>query len=265
MQQQLIIINSKDRASGNSGNFTYNMGYYGPSSAVFYRINKITIPFSWNTTIAQTFGITYNLAIHSPSYYNISVPAGQYTPQTLVAALNTATAAAIGGGLALWSYTNNVFNVSVTNVGNVMSLQWATNNLPPGQSYQSVGVQMGFVQENLNNFVNPIPETHSGTSFSSTFYPDLSGGGNIYVKSQSLQIYISSFFNQNVDDVIQSVPVQVNPSNWIIWQNAVPTDFSLNPIRSLANFDFCLVDEWNNFLNLNGLDWTIELQIFYKP
>jgi hypothetical protein len=68
----------------------------------------------------------------------------------------------------------------------------------------------------------------------------------------------------NADNVIQSIPVNVQAGNYIIWQNSVQTDFAQAPSKSASSWDMKIVDEYNNLVDLQGLDWTIEIQIYYK-
>lgn len=254
---QLIIIDSKDRAAGTSSNFTYNMGSYGPTQVYGYRVNKITIPFSWSTIPAQTFDILYNSV-----QYVVSIGGGQYNVFQLQAAVQLALNAAVGAGALLIAFNNdgtNSFTISTVNPLNTLVLQFNINNLA-AQSYKSVGVAMGFATaENVNTATPTV-----ANSFTSFYAINLTGPPNIYVKSSSLQVYTSSFFNKNPDCVVQSVPVNSPAASYIIWQNSVETNFYQDPISSKTSWDMRLCDEYNNDVLLNGLDWTIEIQVYYK-
>ena len=70
----LLVINSKDRASGVAENFTYNFQFAGLSKVRNFRINKISIPFSWFPVVAQTFRVSWN-----GTAFTIPVTAGMPT------------------------------------------------------------------------------------------------------------------------------------------------------------------------------------------
>lgn len=263
MLSQLIIINSKDRSSGTAENFNYNMQYYAPVEVSSMRINKISIPYSIYTTPAQTLVITYSYGIVSPVDYTLNVPAGIYTPATLVVELQALTDAAIGVGKVLWSYSDNLFTVQAADVFHHILISWNINGLGPTYQYVSLGVQMGFVLEGTTFVPGPF-STDSAYIFTASYFANLSGTQNFYITSTYLQLFQSSYFNNVPANVIQSVPIQVNPFNMIVWQNAVTTNFKTNSNVNFNNIDLQLVDEYNNIVDLNGLNWNMELQIFYE-
>ena len=218
MQRQLIIIDSKDRSTGTSSAFTYYMAAYGPTSVFRYRVNKVTIPFSWYTVPPQTFRINYN-AVN----YTVSIAGGQYNANQLATVVQNALNTALGAGQMTFTFQNdgtNTFTFATVNPANSFTLHFEVNNLL-GQNYKSVGVAAGFVLP--SNLISSGPVN----TLTSPYAVNLAGPPNIYVKSSSLQFYYSSFFNQNTSTVVQSIPVNVNPGDYIIWQNSYPVgDFS---------------------------------------
>lgn len=263
MLSQLLIINSKDRVSGPAENFIYNMEYYSPVEVQEMRINKISIPYSIYTTPAQTLTIAWAVGIVSPTTYTLNVPAGIYTPATLVIELQALSDAAIGVGKIIWSYTNNLFTVQTADVFHNILVSWNINGLGPSYQYLSLGVQMGFVLEGTT-YVPPPFSTGANDIFTASYFANLAGTPNFYVTSTYLQLFQSSYFNRVPGNVVQSVPIQVNPFNMIVWQNSVPTNFKTNSTVNFNNIDFQLIDEYGNIINLNGLNWSIEIQIFYN-
>jgi hypothetical protein len=250
----LIIVDSKDRANPagtTTSNFTYNMEYYGPNSVKGMRVNKITIPFSWNPVLAQTFVLTIG---GTPA--NIVIPAGQWTNQQMASLIQAQITADFPSSLATftWSPGSNLFTFTSPSNPYELNFTGATLHL-----YQNIGYMMGFF--GLQS--SPIIISASPGSSSSVIYPNLSGGPNVYVQSQKLQLYDSCFFQTVRGSVIQSVPVNVNVGNYIVWQNSIETVFPLVNSQPYSNFDFKLIDDYGNEVLLNGLDWVIELQFFY--
>lgn len=257
MQRQLVIIDSKDRSTGFASNFTYYLTGYSPTTVFKYRVNKVTIPFSWYTIIPQTFQVQYN-----GTYYTITIPGGQYNAQQLATQITNSFSAVIGGGTLVCTFTNDGTNnfVITSETSLTFVLHFELNNLPSGQNYKSVGVAMGYVlPTNLMSSATPV------TVATSIYAINLSGPPNIYVKSSSLQIQYSSFFNLNASTVIQTVPVGTDTGNYIVWANTYPVgDFEQDPVKTVTNWDFQLVDEYNNLIDLRGLDWTIEIELWYR-
>jgi hypothetical protein len=232
------------------------MSGFGPSTVHHYRVNKITIPFSWYTIIPQSFEISYN-----GTPYIIPIFGGQYTAPQLATQITSSFNSVIGGGLVTCVFTNDGTNRFIISCNPLDSfvLHFEVNNLPVGQNYKSVGVAIGFVQPtNLTLSSTPV------FSEQNTFAVNVTGPPNIYVKSSSLQIFYSSFFDRNPSTVIQTVPVGSNAGDYIVWQNTYPVgDFTQGPVKSVTNWDFQLVDEYNNYVDLRGIDWTIELEVYY--
>jgi hypothetical protein len=93
---------------------------------------------------------------------------------------------------------------------------------------------------------------------------NLTSGPNIYIESQALQLYISSFMNQTYSSVVQAIPVNVNPGEFISWQNTYPVNFTQDGKKSYNNFDFKLIDEYGTVIDLRGLDWSLVIEMFYN-
>jgi len=255
LKSQLLIINSKDRTSGTVSNFNYSMKYYGTELVQGYRVNKITIPFSWYTVVNQSFTLTRNAVDHI-----IYVDPGQWSAIQLAANIQARLETDVGVGLVKfsWASGSNTFTFESLDV-NVLTLKFDEAHISaptPSNNYLNFGVLTGFV---LPSDISVHP---TGLDITGQYAVNLAGTPNVYVKSQSLQLYGTSYFQRVSDNVIQSVPVDVNVGNYIVWQNSVATIFKNDDTRMLGNYDLQLVDEWNNLVDLRGLDWVIEIQIY---
>lgn len=260
---QLLFINSKDRSSGEIYDFNYTFKNYPPvGNKVRYRINKITIPFAFYQTPAQTFVINYGSAGNLDGYV-IPLPAGNYTPQTLINKLNELMTSEVDANALIWTYEDGVFTVSVLNPSNRVQLVFNTTDLPIDQMYKSIGYQMGYFLVNPDGTSTyTIPA--EATSQSSLFTAILQLTTNIYVKSQALSNSSTSFFQTTADYIIQSVSIDVNPNNYINYENQYVITFPVDGGASLSVLDFQLLDDFGNFIILT-LDWVIEIQYFYLP
>lgn len=251
---QLLIVNSKDRAVGTPTNFQYCFSATQPQDVKGFRVNKVTVPFSWYTVIGQTFQISYNGTPHTAT-----IAGGQYTVNQLVTVLQDATDAAVGAGLLVWSYESgiDVFNLAIVSGVNTFSLNFGVSDIPSTLLYKSIGLVVGFVTaQNVSTSIGPL------ASYTSPYAPNLTGMPNIYVKSQTLQTYENPFFNKLLSTVICVVPVNVNVSNYIVFENPLSTVFANDTNKSLGMIDFQLVDEYDTPVDLRGLDWTVEIECY---
>jgi len=243
MKPTILIVNSKDRISGTSTNFNYQIKYYGKEEIQSYRIGKVTIPYSYYNIKRQFFTFRYNNVL-----YDIEVPAGNYTAQSLATflqnELSTQTSAAV---TVTYSQLTNRFSVVVSSP-NVFSFDFED----PIEYNYSVQKALGFA--------NIIPNTSTYTSVNSA---NLNCSDNLYIRSRTLSYYTPSIFQTQRDQVIQLVPILVNPFNFIFYENQQEINFP-SDYRSLSTFDIQLIDDYGNIIDLNGLDWTFEIQI-YNP
>lgn len=241
MKPTLLIVNSKDRISGNSTDFYYAIKYYGKEEIKDFRIGKITIPYSFYNLKQQFFNFTYNSVL-----FDIEVPAGNYTAQSLATFLQNTLSTETGAAITVtYSQSTNKFSVQVSSPNN-FSFDFE-DPLPYNYSIQKA---LGFA--------NLIPTTSSYTSVNCA---NLNCSDNLYIRSQTLSYYNPSIFQTQRDQVIQLVPILVNPFNFIFYENQQEISFPCD-YRSLSTFDIQLIDDYGNIIDLNGLDWTFEIQIF---
>lgn len=257
MNTTLILINSKDRDEGTIPKFSYSFAGYSPRQGFSsFRINKITIPYAFASTVAQTFVLNFGIPLVSVMPYVIDLPAGNYTPTTLVNKLNELTTALLGPDEVLWSFDSltNKFKVEVINVINRITLDFNTTSLPANEFYKSVGRQMGYFAETF--------EPQDLAFFQeSSFFPNFGLTNNIYIKSQALTNSVSSFFVKKRNWIVQSVLVDVNPNEFINFENQSPILFPNNPNNPIDTIDLELLDDWGYTLD-QKLDWSIEIQFF---
>lgn len=244
MFSTLLIINSKDRNDGDSGNFNYI--FQVPFTKIRnFKINKIVIPYSFYATVNQQIVIT------SPSIGGtINVPAGNYTADSLATTLE---------GLINSSFP--IITCSIT-YSSITDKYTFTGALP--YSISSLGLippnnnlmyQLGLTS--LSGVQTVLPQS---ANFVSTYCANLSGTCCLYVSSNALRLFSNSSFQNMRSNIIQVVPIQVNSFNYIVWQNSVPTYYQQDEYV-LNQIDLRLIDDFGNTINLNGLDWSIEIEI----
>lgn len=241
MQPTILIVNSKDRVSGNHTNFNYQIKYYSVNEVDSFRIGKVTIPYSFYNIKDQTIIIDYNNV-----FSNVAITGGNYTANSLATYLQTQFSLATGGTFTVtYSQISNKYTVSVT-LGNLFGIQFAA---PDNYSLQRA---LGFDDITLY-----------GNSYTGPRCANLNCTDNLYIYSQALSFYTPSIFQTVRDHVIQTVPILNNPFNFIFYENQqevrYPTDY-----QTIGNFDIKLIDDFGTQIDLNGLNWTFEIQLFWK-
>lgn len=231
--QSLIIIDSKDRVNGVPENFNFQPKFYGPEGVRSYRVNKVNIPYSFYNLKTQTFSINGT---------QLTLPAGSYSAQSLATKLTSLITPHVVISISYLTDTNKyLFSAAVP-----IQFDFTTATVAINYSLQRA---LGFP-----NVLSP-----SGLSIESVNCVNLNASTNIYISSQALSLNVPSIFNAMRSYVIQSVPIQVNSFNYIVWQNNLETVYSLQK-DNLDNIDLVLYDDYGAQIDLNGLDWTIELQ-----
>lgn len=241
MKPTLLIVNSKDRISGTSTNFNYQIKYYGKEEVDTFRIGKITIPYSFYNLQQQFFIFKYN-----GTNFDIELPAGNYSAQSLATFLQTTLSAETSAAISVtYSVTTNKFIVSVVNPNN---FQFEFEDpIPYNYSLQKA---LGFpnLTTVTDNYISPN-------------CANLNASDNLYIYSQALSFYTPSIFQTQRDQIIQLVPILVNPFNFIFYENQQQVNFQTD-FQTISTFDIKLVDDYGQVVDLNGLDWTFEIQLF---
>jgi len=230
MYSTLLIINSKDRYSGTAGNFNYGLDYRGKIDITSFRVNKVTIPYSFYNVQRQNF--TFNSA-------PLIMPEGSYTIYTLI---NKLSALITPHGTAV-SVTYDADQNKIVISDSVSFALTFDQTVPTG---------LGFMLK-IPNFTGVLVSSQGTVNMNIT--------SNIYLSSQALTIYLNSFFNKRQSNVFQVIPVNTNSFGYIIWQNSLPTNLKIDN-RTIQNIDIQVFDDYGQILNFNGNEIIIELELF---
>ena len=229
MNPTLIIINSADRTSGTGSDFQYNFQY--KTDVEKFRINKITVPYSWYNVKAQSFEVSDGIVTLTKN-----LPAGSYTINSLQSELS-----ALLPGITI-TYNSDTNKYTFTSAS-AFTLLFLT-----GPGYLANILQL-----------ESVPLTFSV----STGVINLNLTSGCFLKSSALSTYYSSIFAKKKDNVVLGIPIKVNSFNYIVFNNSSPTYFPIDE-GSLYNLDFQLVDDYNEILDLNGQNIQIELEVYSK-
>lgn len=262
-----IYINSKDRtnyANTSSNNFSINLSPYGMLNVRSYVVKSVTIPYSFYTT-----SYTNDNAVNPGYQYftleesftgdkeTILIPFGNYSYGelgTLISnQLNSSTSLQSKPYVVSYNTANNKFTIQSDDSALTFKLLFSQEYT--GQpDYKKISTIMGFVTQDYTSAVG-----NSGfQEITSPFTSNLSGGYNVIIKSDTLTYQNSNFFNNKINTVICGIPLIVAPNGIIYWE-----DQQLLQQRCRATLmnvlNFSLVDDYDNIIDLNGLDWAMTI------
>jgi len=108
--------------------------------------------------------------------------------------------------------------------------------------------------------INASLSISSGATKAAQQMPDIAGTRFIHILSSLNTDCITTGTTPVGSGVLASVPVNAAPNNFIIYQ---PNNLVKNKLREshLTNFDITLVDSNMNPLNMNNVNWEIQLLI----
>lgn len=240
----ILVVDSKKRYSGTATDFIYRI------NESIDRIRKITVvqlslPFSYytvnstNNTLVLNNGA--NIATIPPGTYNLT-----NFQLTLQAALNAAG-------------PNNGYSVSYnisTGLTTIFNASGVTINSEISQPTSTFATSLGFLSD------------ATGTSVTSDSATNLSGPRFLYVSSRKLCKYFVSqkprYANNTFSNAIGIILPNVAFGGFI--SEFTPLEVTISDNKGGAsysttdNIDFTLYDEFDNIVDLNGLEWWLVLK-----
>lgn len=247
--RRFILIDSKDRFLGTSGNFRYNLNGLGVLSCKSYKINKATIPHSWHAIPAQTFVLT-----ESGGDKNVNFPGGSYTTTSMIAQFIASINAAAPLGTYTLTFDVNTSQFTFSSGGQSFRLNFTNPTIKPRYN---LGVALGFISVGGDPIVPPIidPETSSLTG---AFFANLSPISELYIECSELDNSTTAFFNRNRSSIVASVQVLSDYGNYVNWSDQTDNYFPLSDSFS-ESFSVRLLDSYGDVVNLQGQDWSFEI------
>lgn len=231
-----ILIDSSNRSSGTASNFTVTLSTPITRVKNFY-IRSVEIPFSYYVVNS----VNNTLTINDTGLVNrsVTITAGNYTSTTLI----TEVLARLGtiGSMSNWTMTFNTQTYKYTLGASTDFIVLASSTFAP-----------------IIGFLTNSARATSATSDSAI---NLSGPNYLYVNSTNLSKMRANntYVATSTSTCIHRVVVDVGPSDIIIDRPAAKNRISLNSKDTIDTIDLQLNDPQNNAVNLNGLNWSIEI------
>jgi len=244
VENRLIVINSIDGIQRNStylSDMLFNFQNILTdeddiiSSNICVMNAQFPVSFYTINELNNVFGVSTNINL----FQTFTIPVGNYNANTLITKLNSLVTA----GLISVVFSFSSLNGKVTLTGGV-GVTSITFSSALSQFYKVIGS------------VFPIS---TGTNVLNMPYPlNLLGVKKIIIKSQLLGI--SSFesgTNQSI--TLSTIPNNNSPFTMISYENRSNLNKLIVRARKIDAIDIQLLDEDNNKLNFNNVQWTLTL------
>lgn len=237
-----FVINSKDRLNPSTeplGNFTYSINTT-VSRITELVLSSVQIPYTFYVINDNTNTLTLNAGANV-----VTLPNGNYTISNIITELITQIDAVIGGNTTV-TYNNSTMKFTIGN-----------------DSAFIVDSEEDQATSTLSTLIGFRVSSASSTSNTADSVANISGPNYIYIKSDFLTKNIHNkvtYIDNSYQDALAIIPVDVNAGSIIITEPNIPlrigTKITIEPTDII---DICLVDEANNILDPNGVDWSFQL------
>ena len=245
-----IYLNSK---SANKQNGTSNCVFHLPNIEVnkdevaYINVKQAVLPFSWYNVNETNNVLDIRIANVRP--YTINIPFGNYNINQLISYLHSQFLLFLANDKDLIiTYSNQTNKLLFTHHHHNFRLE-----------YSSTCFELLGFGDNEDYFSTNI----SGTN---THILDSVNGINLFVVRQ---IYIASdnfilnninASNPNDTNILASVSVTGNPNSIIHYENTT-TRHLIHHLNNVTNLNIKLLDQDSDLLNLNGVNWSITLEL----
>lgn len=237
------VINSKNRLNPStepSHNFTFSFNNTSIRIAEIM-IERVEIPFSFYIINTTNNVLTFNSGANS-----ITLTPGNYTGPTLITELTTKLTAAFAGQSPVVTFSNSTYKLTISKTA-------AFN----------VDSKIDVPASTASYILGFYTSTVSATSVTASGALNISGPNYILITStfltrpiQHKMLYSDSSYSTG----FWAVPVSTSPGDTIIEMPNMPIKLnSKTTIRPSDIIDIQLYDDSGNFLDLNGLDWSMQL------
>lgn len=245
-QNILVTLNSKNATSVYNGNFLSDVEWdltdilSKPKSAVEFSVSVMNccIPIGqYNVNSTNNILELKNVVTDITS--TVTIIPGNFTITQLIAELTTNTPAEY-----VYSYTPKINKMSIYNTTHNFQILSTTT------MWELLGLQR-------NTTVTSVFKTYS--------FPNcvnMSGLQNINIHLDNLNTKNITSFTKSASTIISSVPVDVNGSGVLSYNLSNNYEIPV-PISSLEYINILLKDDLGNFIQNNGVHWSITLLFSY--
>lgn len=249
-EKRLISLNSNNATSYNNGSYLSDVVF--DFASILVR-DKSILYIEGGVQSAQIPASFYNIDITNNVFsytvssiaYNIQIPPGNYNYSSLVTQMST-----------LFLVNGHTFTFALNRNSNILTMSLTSsgswNNILPS----SIWYILGFNQ-NVTTVI-----TASTITFPNLF--NLLGQKKLKIYSNNLAIDSVDSVGNATNNLIETISVNQPGFGMIIYNNI---DNTYGHLRTnyLSTVDISIKDELGNYVNFNGVDWTMTIVlIVYK-
>ena len=242
-ESRLININSANALIKNNGTYNSDVVFKFPGlvkpeqhiTSVQFQLLDAVLPVSFYNINYTNNTLNYQI---SSVNYTITVTPGNYNFNSLATQM-----------IAKFLANGHTFTITINRQTGIITLATSTINF--SLLVSSMFAVLGLFLSN-----------HSSSSFSLTAdYPlNLLGITKIKIQSVNLNTYNADSSNNGNSNNIGLIPVDQPSFGLIVYENKSITKFILRDNR-VDEIDLQILDQNNNFINFNNLDWNLTILI----
>jgi hypothetical protein len=244
-----IYLNSKtaDKQKGTSNCIFHLPNVEVAKDEVAYvNVKQAVIPFSWYN-VNETNNIL-DIKIDNIRPYSISIPFGNYNINQLIAYLHSQ--------FLLFVSNDKHLTITYNIQTNKLTFTHTHHNflLEP---FSTCFELLGFTEKEQYNSTNIAGTTHILNSANGI---NLFVVRQVFIGSDNFILNNINASNPNDTNILASVSVTGNPNSIIHYENTT-TRHLIHHLNNVTNLNIKLLDQDGDLLNLNGVNWSITLEL----
>ena len=236
-----ILVRSNDRDSSSTGSHNFTVALPDVVKEGKYKLSSAQM---YNTAYTITTGVNDKVYC---SLGNKQLTAGYYATSTAFASQVQTDLQTVDSNFTV-TYSTTTCKFTIANSVSAFILQWASS------TGDDCSDQLGFALSN----------TTSGLTVTSTFIPVLPQSVAVLIQigeAQSTDYYLTTNANSNLLGSLR-VPIDVGFGSVVNFVPEANHEQYIN-LRGTKRLTVKLYDEQGRIFNLNGTDWTMELEQCY--
>lgn len=244
-----IYLNSK---SANKKNGTSNCVFHLPNIEVakdevaYVNVKQAVLPFSWYNVNETNNVLDIRIANVRP--YTINIPFGNYNINQLIAYLHSQFLLFLANDKDLIiTYSNQTNKLLFTHHHHNFRLEYSSTCF----ELLGFGDNEDYFSTNISGNTH-ILESVNGIN--------LFVVRQIYIASDNFILNNINASNPNDTNILASVSVTGNPNSIIHYENTT-TRHLIHHLNNVTNLNIKLLDQDSDLLNLNGVNWSITLEL----
>ena len=241
---QLITLSSRDAIKNNGTylsdvvfNFKGILKEENNIVRVFVRVLNAQIPVSFYTIDTTNNVLAYKIT--SSTLKTITIPVGNYNANTLITKMAQL-------------FTANLTPATITFDSATGKLTFSSGVSYTYYNYGVNGCTMG-------NVLGIGTSSIAGTTTICTYPLNLLNKSKLFIQSNSLFNVAYTSYNLGFTTTIAAIPVNQPPYNLINYVSLSESDKVVIHNTTLNSIDIQILDETDNFINFNNIDWSMTL------